>query len=60
MKGAELEQMVRKRVWYGVLISSLTLAERKAIIRSSMFMKDKFTASDEFEKFKARLVAGGD
>jgi hypothetical protein len=25
-----------------------------------MFMKDKFTASGEFEKFKARLVAGGD
>jgi hypothetical protein len=25
-----------------------------------MFVKDKFTASGEFEKFKARLVAGGD
>ena len=57
---AELQQMVSKRVWHGVLVSDLTFAERNAIIRSSMFMKDKFTASGEFEKFKARLVAGGD
>ena len=29
-------------------------------LQYSIFMKDKFTASGEFEKFKARLVAGGD
>jgi hypothetical protein len=29
------------------------------VIGCSMFFKENFTASDEFEKFKARLVAGG-
>jgi hypothetical protein len=38
----------------------LTKQQRKAIIRSSMFLKDKYFASGAFEKFKARLVAGGD
>ena len=52
--------MVDKCVWHGVRVSDLTFSERFAIIRSSMFMKDKFTASGEFEKFKARLVVGGD
>jgi hypothetical protein len=31
---AELEQMVNKRVWHGVLVSNLTLKECTAIIRS--------------------------
>ena len=34
--------------------------EKARIIRSSMFLKEKFLASGEFEKLKARLVAGGD
>ena len=57
---AELRQMVHKKVWHGVHMASLTPAERRAVIRSSMFLKDKFLASGAFEKFKARLVAGGD
>lgn len=32
----------------------------KKVIRSSMFLTEKFTASGEFDKLKARLVAGGD
>jgi hypothetical protein len=52
--------MLDKGVWHGVRLSHLTHAERKAIIRSSMFLKDKYFASGVFEKFKARLVAGGD
>ncbi len=39
---------------------NMTKAQRRAIIRSSMFLKDKYFASSAFEKFKARLVAGGD
>ena len=57
---AELRKMVEKRVWHGVRVIDLAFSERAAIIRSSMFMKDKFTASGEFERLKLRLVADGD
>ena len=56
---AELQQMVDKRVWSYVDVRSLSNAESRAIIRSSMFLKDKYLSSGAFEKFKARLVAGG-
>jgi len=49
-----------KLVWHGVHLQNLTKQQRKAIIRSSMFLKDKYFASDALEKFKARLIAGGD
>jgi hypothetical protein len=57
---AELRQMHDKTVWHGVHLRDLTKTQRRAIIRSSMFLKDKYFASGAFEKFKARLVAGGD
>jgi hypothetical protein len=56
----ELEQMLDKKVWTPVDVRTLTAAQRCDVIRSSMFMKEKFLATGEFEKVKARLVAGGD
>ena len=55
----ELRQMKTKKVWHGVKRKDLSIQQNKAIIRSSMFLKDKYLASGTFEKFKARLVAGG-
>jgi hypothetical protein len=57
---AEIKQMIEKGVWHGVYTKHLTSKQRVAIIRSSMFLKDKWLPSGVFEKFKARLVAGGD
>jgi hypothetical protein len=57
---AELKQMMKTHLWHGVLVSDLTRDERDKVIRCSMFLKEKFAASGEFEKLKARLVAGGD
>lgn len=56
----ELGQMLEKKVWTPVDIHRLPREEKARIIRSSMFLKEKFLASGEFEKLKARLVAGGD
>ena len=56
----ELGQMIAKKVWSPVNLKGLTNDEKHRIIRSSMFLKEKFLASGEFEKLKARLVAGGD
>jgi len=48
---AELRQMHDKTVWHGVHLQDLTKTQRRAIIRSSMFLKDKYFASGAFEKF---------
>ena len=57
----ELNQMitVTKRVWTPIDGKRLTAEERSRVIRSSMFLKEKYLVSGEFEKLKARLVAGG-
>jgi hypothetical protein len=51
----ELNQMLTKRVWTPVDGKKLTAEDRVRII-----LKGKYLASGEFEKLKARLVAGGD
>jgi hypothetical protein len=56
---AELRQMVTRMVWTPVHTHQLTDLERGRIIRSSMFLEEKFFPTGEFEKLKARLVAGG-
>jgi hypothetical protein len=55
----ELQQMCDKNVWEAVHLNSLSYNQRKSIITSSMFLKDKYTADGKFDKLKSRLVAGG-
>jgi histone deacetylase 1/2 len=55
----ELQQMIDKQVWHGVKLSSLNHRQRRRIIRSQMFIKEKFLPNGLFDKLKARIVAGG-
>jgi hypothetical protein len=55
----ELNKMITKCVWTSVDGRKITAEERRRIIRSSMFLQEKYLASGESEKLKARLVAGG-
>jgi hypothetical protein len=57
---AELIQLFRtKGALVPVLREDLEPSERRKIIRSSMFLKEKYSAQGIFEKIKARLVADG-
>lgn len=56
----ELRQMVEKEVWEVLDKTKLSNAQLKKAIRSTMFLTEKFTAAGDFDKLKARLVAGGD
>jgi hypothetical protein len=52
----ELQQMIDKEVFEPIAVSEPL---RTDVIRSFMFMKEKFDANGEFVKLKARLVADG-
>jgi hypothetical protein len=56
----ELKQMQVRKVFRPVHRDSLDAVQRRSTIRSSMFLKAKYLPSGEFDKLKARLVAGGD
>ena len=55
----EIKQMLDKKVWTPVHLKDLTEKEKKQVIRSHMFLKEKYDAVGKFEKLKGRLVAGG-
>ena len=55
----ELSQMRDKKVWTPVHMSVLSSTEKHRIIRSQMFLKEKYLPTGVFDKLKARLVAGG-
>ena len=42
--------MIDKMVWEPVCVKGLSMEEKHRIIRSSMFLKEKFLASGDFEK----------
>ena len=56
----EVCQLLDKNAVKPVDLSSLSQAQVDGIIRSHVFYKEKFYPTGEFEKLKARLVAGGD
>jgi hypothetical protein len=45
--------------WKPIRASTLTSKQRSRMVRSFLFLKEKYTSTGEFEKLKARLVAGG-
>jgi len=55
----ELVQLVDMDVWDPMMKKNLKEKQLKKIIRSSMFLKEKYLSTGQFEKLKARLVAGG-
>jgi hypothetical protein len=55
----ELQQLMEKGVFQPVHLKELSIDERRGVIPSKMFLKDKYKADGTFDKIKARLVAGG-
>lgn len=56
---AEIKQLLDRKVFHGIQPSNMTQEQRKNIITSSLFFRDKYNPDGSFEKYKARLVAGG-
>jgi hypothetical protein len=55
----EVQNIHGKGVFEPVGVRQLGLQERRKIIRSSMFLKEKYLSTGAFEKLKSRFVAGG-
>ena len=55
----ELRQLWEKKAWTPVDVKKMSSPMRRAVIRSSMFLKQKFDAEGKHDKLKSRLVAGG-
>ena len=55
----ELENLIRKETLDPVMMKDLSKTQRKKVIRSCVFLKEKFNSLGVFEKLKARLVANG-
>jgi hypothetical protein len=55
----EIGTILRKGVTIPINPKTLSYHQRKRVIRSSMFLKEKFKSTGEFDLLKARFVAGG-
>ena len=53
----EIYQLERKGVFEAVNFKKLSLQDRRKIVGTRMFLKEKFKADGSFDKLKARLVA---
>lgn len=51
--------MIKKQVWKPVKADQLSKSQLKKRLRSFMFLKEKYLPTGEFERLKARVVAGG-
>lgn len=51
----EMSQMCDMKVWEGVKLNSLTHVQKRKIITSSMFLKDKYHADGKFDNLKSRI-----
>jgi hypothetical protein len=55
----ELTSINGKGVFEPVLLDALSMSQKKKLIRGFIFLKEKFLPNGDFDKLKARLVAGG-
>jgi hypothetical protein len=56
---AEIKQLMDIGAFRPIRVEDLSEQERKRIIPSHMFLKEKLLANGDFDRMKARLVAGG-
>jgi len=54
-----IQQLLDRRSWHGVRLSTIPKEERKLIIPCKLFVKKMYSTSGDFEMVKSRLVAGG-
>ena len=57
---AEVKGILGKRTFAPAYLAKMNKEQKRAIIRCSLFFKEKFDVDGLFIKLKARLVAGGD
>ena len=55
----EIDGLLNRKCFQGVLRSSLSATQEKRRIRMSIFLKEMLDSKGNFVKLKARLVAGG-
>ena len=56
---AEIDAILSRNVWTGVLRDNLSKRQRKRILKSQGLVTEKYSALNIFQKLKARLVAMG-
>jgi hypothetical protein len=55
----EITSILKKEAMHPVLLANLSHKQRKKVMRSCMFLKEKFDSHGNFTKLKSRLVANG-
>jgi hypothetical protein len=56
----EIDGMLTRKVWKGVLFENLTKKQQKEILYSSTIVKEKYNLDGEPTSMKTRVVTGGD